>query len=100
MCYDSSEQLCLEGGVTILCAIYTRLSKEDEDKRQPESESIQNQKSLLISYAVERGWDVYHIYCDEDYSGADSLRPKRRKKRSSKLSSARASPALPATWNW
>lgn len=75
MCYDSSEQLCLEGGVTILCAIYTRLSKEDEDKRQPESESIQNQKSLLISYAVERGWDVYHIYCDEDYSGADSLRP-------------------------
>lgn len=64
MCYDSSEQLCLEGGVTILCAIYTRLSKEDEDKRQPESESIQNQKSLLISYAVERGWDVYHIYCD------------------------------------
>lgn len=25
------------------CAIYTRLSKEDEDKQQPESESIQNQ---------------------------------------------------------
>ena len=70
-----SEQLRLEGGVTILCAIYTRLSKEDEDKQQPESESIQNQKSLLISYAVERGWDIYHIYCDEDYSGADSLRP-------------------------
>ena len=70
-----SEQLCLEGGVTILCAIYTRLSKEDEDKQQPESESIQNQKSLLINYAVEHGWDIYHIYCDEDYSGADSLRP-------------------------
>jgi len=74
-CYDFGEQLCLEGGVTILCAIYTRLSKEDEDKQQPESESIQNQKSLLINYAVERGWDIYHIYCDEDYSGADSLRP-------------------------
>ena len=59
----------------ILCAIYTRLSKEDEDKQQPESESIQNQKSLLISYAVDRGWDIYQIYCDEDYSGADSLRP-------------------------
>ena len=70
-----SEQLRLEGGVTILCAIYTRLSKEDEDKQQPESESIQNQKSLLINYAVEHGWDIYHIYCDEDYSGADSLRP-------------------------
>lgn len=51
------------------------MSKEDEDKQQPESESIQNQKSLLINYAVERGWDIYHIYCDEDYSGADSLRP-------------------------
>lgn len=75
MCYHFGEQLCLEGGVTILCAIYTRLSKEDEDKQQSESESIQNQKSLLINYAVERGWDIYHIYCDEDYSGADSLRP-------------------------
>lgn len=62
-------------GWHILCAIYTRLSKEDEDKQQRESESIQNQKSLLINYAVERGWDIYHIYCDEDYSGADSLRP-------------------------
>ena len=24
---------------------------------------------------MERGWDIYHIYCDEDYSGADSLWP-------------------------
>lgn len=24
---------------------------------------------------MERGWDIYHIYCDEDYSGADSQRP-------------------------
>lgn len=59
----------------ILCAIYVRLSKEDEDKRQSESESIQNQKALLVSYAAEHGWDVYRVYCDEDYSGADSLRP-------------------------
>ena len=49
----------------ILCAIYTRLSKEDEDKHQPESESIQNQKSLLTHYAIEHGWDIYSIYCDE-----------------------------------
>lgn len=59
----------------ILCAIYTRLSKEDEDKQQPESESIQNQKALLVRYAAERSWDIYQIYCDEDYSGADGLRP-------------------------
>ncbi len=24
---------------------------------------------------MERGWDIYQIYCDEDYSGADALRP-------------------------
>ena len=51
------------------------MSKEDEDKHQSESESIQNQKSLLVKYAVERGWDIYHIYCDEDWSGVDSRRP-------------------------
>ena len=59
----------------ILCAIYTRLSKEDEDKHQSESESIQNQKSLLTRYAVDHGWDIYSIFCDEDYSGVDSQRP-------------------------
>lgn len=52
-----------------------RLSREDEDKYQPESESIQNQKALLTNYAVDHGWDIYSIYCDEDYSGADSRRP-------------------------
>lgn len=60
--------------------IYVRLSKEDEDVRKQtgtkqESESIQNQKSLLIQYAVERGYDIYNIYTDEDYSGADRDRP-------------------------
>ena len=29
----------------------------------------------MVRYAVERGWNIYQIYCDEDYSGADSLRP-------------------------
>ena len=59
----------------ILCAIYTRLSKEDEDKHQPESESIQNQKNLLTRYAMDHGWAIYAIYCDEDFSGIDSDRP-------------------------
>ena len=58
-------------------AIYVRLSDEDRDKRDKtdESESIQNQKSMLLAYAMERGWDIYKIYCDEDYSGADKNRP-------------------------
>ena len=36
-------------------AIYCRLSKEDEYKIG-ESESIQNQKSMLIQYAIEKGF--------------------------------------------
>ena len=58
-------------------AIYCRLSDEDRDKRDKtsESESIQNQKSMLLAYAMERGWGVFDIYCDEDLSGADRNRP-------------------------
>ena len=60
-------------------AIYCRLSKEDEELEKDgsgrESESIQNQKSMLFHYAVEKGYDIYQIYCDEDYSGVDRARP-------------------------
>lgn len=60
-----------------LTAIYVRLSDEDRDKRcaTDESESIQNQKSMLINYCIEQGWQISNIYCDEDYSGADRNRP-------------------------
>ena len=53
-------------------AIYTRLSKEDLNKNGDISESLRNQKSMLVSYVKERGWEIYDIYCDEDYSGAYS----------------------------
>ena len=53
-------------------AIYVRLSKEDLNSGERESESIQNQKSMLIDYAARNRWAVYNIYCDEDYSGAYS----------------------------
>lgn len=58
-------------------AIYCRLSDEDRDKTSPDqySESIQNQKNLLTGYCVEKGWDIYKIYCDDDFSGADEDRP-------------------------
>lgn len=58
-------------------AIYVRLSDEDRNKanKVDESESIQNQKSMLRDYCKERGWDIYDIYCDEDYSGIDRTRP-------------------------
>lgn len=58
-------------------AIYVRLSDEDRDKQNEfdESESIQNQKSMLIEYAMQRGWEIYDIYSDEDYAGSDRNRP-------------------------
>ncbi len=58
-------------------AIYCRLSKEDEnlaDSTQA-SESIQNQKSILMQYAADHGYEICGIYCDEDYSGVDRNRP-------------------------
>lgn len=60
-----------------LTDIYVRLSEEDRDKRNAtdESESIQNQKSMLINYCIEQGWQINQILCDEDYSGADRERP-------------------------
>lgn len=45
-------------------AIYVRLSKEDLDSGERDSESIQNQKSMLFNYAADRGWQIYNIYCD------------------------------------
>lgn len=58
-------------------AIYCRLSDEDKNKKNymDDSESIQNQKKLLIKYALEKGWDIYKIYSDDDYSGLDGERP-------------------------
>lgn len=59
-------------------AIYCRLSEEDDDKisKSDDSRSIQNQKSLLINYATEQGWEIYNIYSDDDYAGSDRSRPK------------------------
>ena len=58
-------------------AIYCRLSEEDRGKADPtaDSESIRNQKALLCRYAQERDWEIYQIYSDEDYAGADRRRP-------------------------
>ena len=58
-------------------AIYCRLSEEDRDKADPneDSGSIQNQKSMLIQYAISQGWDIYNIQSDDDYAGADRRRP-------------------------
>lgn len=54
-------------------ALYCRISVED--KSNCESESIKNQKILLQKYAKDNGFEIYKIYCDEDYSGLDNERP-------------------------
>lgn len=58
-------------------AIYCRLSDEDRNKlnANDDSNSIQNQKSMLIQYAMDQGWEVYDIYSDDDYTGSDRRRP-------------------------
>ena len=58
-------------------AIYCRLSQEDRKKYNDinESESIQNQKAMLLKYVNEKKWELYDIYFDDDYSGMDAKRP-------------------------
>ena len=44
-------------------AIYCRLSKEDDEreKERAESESIRNQRVILMDYARANGYEVYRM---------------------------------------
>ncbi len=66
-----------QGVILMKVAIYCRLSEEDRNKvnREDDSRSIQNQKTLLLDFAVNKGWEVYNIYSDDDYTGSDRNRP-------------------------
>lgn len=57
--------------------IYVRLSQEDLDKhdKKEDSNSIKNQKDMLMVYCFKHDWEVYDIYSDDDYTGADRDRP-------------------------
>lgn len=58
-------------------AIYCRLSEEDRNKQveDDDSNSIQNQKAMLVQHASTQGWELFRIYSDDDYTGADRNRP-------------------------
>ena len=57
-------------------AIYCRLSDAGPGAGNiPESESIHNQKSLLLRYAVAHDFEVEQMYVDDNYSGTDTTRP-------------------------
>lgn len=66
-----------KGDEKLKVAIYCRLSEEDRNKQTEtdDSGSIQNQKAMLVGYALEQGWEIYCIYSDDDYAGADRRRP-------------------------
>ena len=55
--------------------IYIRLSREDDDKQDMVSESINNQKSLLDQYVKENNLNVIDYYIDDGYSGTNFDRP-------------------------
>lgn len=47
-------------------AMYIRLSKEDGDKQ--ESESVTNQRNLMLRYIKENGLSLYDEYIDDGVS--------------------------------
>jgi DNA invertase Pin-like site-specific DNA recombinase len=62
--------------------IYCRLSVDDASNTQKknrksgdESNSIENQRTLLSQFARLQGWLVTKIYCDDGYSGRNFNRP-------------------------
>lgn len=58
--------------------IYLRLSNEDKDKlnKEDDSESIKNQRNMLIDYIDKHPeFVLVDEYCDEDLSGAGTYRP-------------------------
>lgn len=58
-------------------AIYIRLSKEDEkdEKEKSDSESVTNQRNLLVKYVKDNGYELVDIYIDDGYTGTNFNRP-------------------------
>lgn len=52
-----------------ITALYERLSRDDE--QAGESNSIQNQKRILETYAKQNGFSNLQWYTDDGYSGAN-----------------------------
>ncbi|WZL73537.1 recombinase family protein [Clostridiaceae bacterium 35-E11] len=53
--------------------IYCRLS--NDDKEHALSNSIENQKTMLIKYAANKDWAIYDVYIDDGYTGTNFERP-------------------------
>ncbi len=55
------------------CALYLRLSKEDE--KGVESVSIETQRKILRDYARKNGFVIYDEYVDDGFTGTNLNRP-------------------------
>ena len=55
--------------------IYARISRDDEEKTNGRSESIQNQVNYLTKYVVDNEWNLAGIYIDDGYTGTNFDRP-------------------------
>ncbi len=56
--------------------IYIRLSQEDKDKKyESESQSVTNQRQILLDYVKTSGFNFIDEYIDDGYSGTNFNRP-------------------------
>ena len=55
--------------------LYIRLSKEDENKKDINSESVENQINILREYTLSNNYSIYDIYIDDGYTGTNFNRP-------------------------
>ena len=58
-----------------LTALYERLSKDDGDGENQESNSIATQKQILEQFAEQNGLTPYRYWTDDGFSGKDFERP-------------------------
>lgn len=73
-----NETESVRNGKLLRVGIYLRLSDEDDDKanKEDDSESIKNQRNLLLDEIAKRpDFVLVDEYCDEDLSGAGTYRP-------------------------
>lgn len=67
------EETEMSGATNKITALYCRLSQEDE--RAGESLSIENQKSILLSYCKDHHFSNPKFFIDDGYSGVNYDRP-------------------------
>jgi DNA invertase Pin-like site-specific DNA recombinase len=71
----SNEQMEELLAPTYRVGVYCRLSKEDDDIREGESQSISHQREIIEGFCKKKGWRVEDVYVDDGYSGTTSNRP-------------------------